>query len=485
MKGKHQVLKFLKFAKHLTMLMALRHTGCIGTVLLRSREGCIGTVFLWSREGSFVRLEDDNVQVNEVQNDVNQTEVEVNKVQENVTHTEKEVNEGQDSVTHTEVEVEVNETDVNANQTKVPVSVLNSEKSNEAMNDNEAGIYENCETEAVVDSDSSEDSMRDVHFEDNEEERVIGADDGFTMAGMGHNEAEVDSEFRAEDNAGDASGVADRADEEYESKELESDVENIDGNDETKTKYERSSRMKLKEIIEVILPPAYKPGPGRPKKLRRREPDEGRNPTKLSRHYPTTRCRYKHTKSTSCSTVPTKITTGQREREVTNGFTTVTEFPTRVTRASQNSQNSKGTTSKAHETSSNTMNNNKGRKKSNNIGPTIHEFARNVTVSQLVAQLSRVLEQLIKPKELHHQQLQIQKFTLCYNKLKPAPASSATIYINAKGPQQDQNKEGGYEMNELEGVVRVVRQLRTKMEKQYEDNDFICTWSHFYMYRQQ
>ncbi|KAJ1387225.1 hypothetical protein SESBI_40138 [Sesbania bispinosa] len=148
----------------------------------------------------------DNVQVNEVRNDVNQTEVE-----ENVTHTEKDVNEGDDNVTHTEVEVEVNETDVNVNQTEVPVSVPNFEMGNEAMNDNEAEIHENCETEAEVNSDSSEDSMRDVHFEGGEEERAIGADDGFTMVGMGHDEAEVDSDIRAEDNAGDASGVVDRA----------------------------------------------------------------------------------------------------------------------------------------------------------------------------------------------------------------------------------------------------------------------------------
>ncbi|KAJ1392282.1 hypothetical protein SESBI_35926 [Sesbania bispinosa] len=201
---------------------------------------------------------EENVQVNEVQNDVNQTEVEVNKVQENVTHTEVEVNEVQDNVTYTEVEVEVNETYDNGNQTKVPVSVPNSKMGNKAMNDNEAEIHENCETEAVVDSDSSENSMRDVHFEDDEEERAIGADDGFRMAGMGHNEAEIDSDTRAEDNACDASGVDDKAgDNTHRSsfnvgdargttnvgnfvppdvanthnidKEYESDVENIDG----------------------------------------------------------------------------------------------------------------------------------------------------------------------------------------------------------------------------------------------------------------
>ncbi|KAJ1376008.1 hypothetical protein SESBI_50402 [Sesbania bispinosa] len=175
--------------------------------------------------------------VNEVENDVNQTVVEEN-------------------VTHTEVEVEVNETDVNMNQIEVPGSVPNSEMGNEGMNDNEAGIHENCENEAEVDRDSSDDSMRDVHFEDDEEERAIGADDGFTMGGMDHNEPEVENDDRAEDNAGDASGVADRAgdntqrtfvppevadmhniDEEYESEELESDVESIDGDVETITKY--------------------------------------------------------------------------------------------------------------------------------------------------------------------------------------------------------------------------------------------------------
>ena len=42
---------------------------------------------------------------------------------------------------------------------------------------------------------------------------------------------------------------------------------------------------------DPILPPQYKRGPGRPKKLRRREPDEDANPTKLRRTHTQNQCR--------------------------------------------------------------------------------------------------------------------------------------------------------------------------------------------------
>lgn len=44
-----------------------------------------------------------------------------------------------------------------------------------------------------------------------------------------------------------------------------------------------------------ILPPMFKQGPGRPKRLRRRELDEPPNPTKLRRSHTTNKCRRCHT----------------------------------------------------------------------------------------------------------------------------------------------------------------------------------------------
>lgn len=41
---------------------------------------------------------------------------------------------------------------------------------------------------------------------------------------------------------------------------------------------------------EPILPPVFKVGPGRPKKLRRREPDEDPNPSKLKRSHTSNKC---------------------------------------------------------------------------------------------------------------------------------------------------------------------------------------------------
>ncbi|KAJ1412172.1 hypothetical protein SESBI_20648 [Sesbania bispinosa] len=289
---------------------------------------------------------DYNVQVNEVQNDVNQTEVE-----ENVTHTEKDVNEGNDNVTHTEVEVEVNETNVNVNQTKVPISVPNFEMGNGAMNDNEAEIHENCETEAEVDSDSSEDSMRDVHFEDSEEERAIGADDGFTMAGMGHNEVEVDSDSRAEDNAGDASGVADMAGDNTQRTVQAHKINHLFNSP-------NKDHNRIYRLMAIIYSPKGK----------------GSNQWVHNNHkIPNQELQELHRIPKNLRVQPAKFMRHQRKHV---------------------NQNRKGVTESEIAGSSKSQPTTKRvRKKSNNIGPTIPEFARNMIVSQLVAQMSRVWEQ--------------------------------------------------------------------------------------------
>ncbi|KAJ1420616.1 hypothetical protein SESBI_14189 [Sesbania bispinosa] len=160
-------------------------------------------------------------------------------------------------------DLEVNEVHANENQTKVPVSVLNYEMSSEGMDDIDMENDENGETELEVDSDYSEDSMKGVQFDDNEEERSIGANDWFRMPEMGQVETDLnenvmnmkvkhgcnvmshvkknlggnkdyDNAQRKFSNVGETSGVVGRdvaninnMEEEYESEEFDSDVDNI------------------------------------------------------------------------------------------------------------------------------------------------------------------------------------------------------------------------------------------------------------------
>ncbi|KAJ1388797.1 hypothetical protein SESBI_38781, partial [Sesbania bispinosa] len=119
-----------------------------------------------------------------------------------------------------------------------------------------------------VDNDYSEDSVRDVHFDDSEKERAIGAGDGFSIPEVGQAEADLNERVRNAQNhagyAGERSGVASgngnanvggfappdvanmhNMEEEYESEELGSDVESIDGNEETRNKYERYQKADM------------------------------------------------------------------------------------------------------------------------------------------------------------------------------------------------------------------------------------------------
>ncbi|KAJ1430023.1 hypothetical protein SESBI_08093 [Sesbania bispinosa] len=214
---------------------------------------------------------------------------------------------------------------------------------------------------------------------------------------------------------------------------------------------------------ELILPPAYKPSAGRPKKLRRREPDESQNPTRLRRVGNTTRCgrcqNLGHN-SRSCTEPPVNPAPEPQNpnEDVVNGAATETgtqqtpqattnedgaqgagsqvgtqqshqatgkrhkahpsqhdKGKSKITYASQQSQTSQGTTrvtrnsQKSQQTqlpndtgAGSSKAKNKGKKKSLTPGPVIPEFARNMSVGQLLTQLTRVwemLRQLPQPKQ--------------------------------------------------------------------------------------
>ncbi|KAJ1390110.1 Transposase, MuDR, plant [Sesbania bispinosa] len=220
---------------------------------------------------------------------------------------------------------------------------------------------------------------------------------------------------------------------------------------------------------ELILPPAYKPSTGRPKKLRRREPDESQNPTRLRRGGNTTRCgrcqNLGHN-SRNCTTphVNPAPEPQNPNEDVVNGAATETgtqqtpqatanedgaqgagsqvgtqqshqatgkrhkahpsqhdKGKSKITYASQQSQTSQGITrvtrnsQKSQQTqlpndtgagSSKAKNKRKadsqpkkgahthkrGKKKSLTPGPVIPEFARNMSIGQLLTQLTRVWE---------------------------------------------------------------------------------------------
>ncbi|KAJ1386596.1 hypothetical protein SESBI_40646 [Sesbania bispinosa] len=206
--------------------------------------------------------------------------------------------------------------------------------------------------ETYAGNDSSDDSLRGVHFEDSEEERALGADDGFMHPEVGQAEAELNDKVRMmkekkggnigspdRETVGETSGRGGRGrrggrvgvehrgqndggnvetfappdmenmhimEEDYETEELHSDAESSDRDGGPKPRWYKRTAYELTcgQVIapingeqlwpktggEPILPPAYKPSAGRPKKLRRREPDESQNPTRLRRGGNTTRC---------------------------------------------------------------------------------------------------------------------------------------------------------------------------------------------------
>ncbi|KAJ1413118.1 hypothetical protein SESBI_19877 [Sesbania bispinosa] len=106
--------------------------------------------------------------------------------------------------------------------------------------------------EAEDDSDGSVDSMRGVHFDDSEEERALGADDGFNHAEAELNEkgetSGVDRDGGIEGSRGNVDGFTPAnvqnmyiMDEEYESDELLSGAETSDG--EARPKYLRCKQL--------------------------------------------------------------------------------------------------------------------------------------------------------------------------------------------------------------------------------------------------
>ncbi|KAJ1376729.1 putative radical SAM protein [Sesbania bispinosa] len=73
------------------------------------------------------------------------------------------------------------------------------DKVNEVVNDMQAehgsDVPNIVEVEAEAESDASEQSIRDVHFDDSEEERALGADDGFNYGDVGQSEEELNEKL--------------------------------------------------------------------------------------------------------------------------------------------------------------------------------------------------------------------------------------------------------------------------------------------------
>ncbi|KAJ1380571.1 hypothetical protein SESBI_45910 [Sesbania bispinosa] len=191
----------------------------------------------------------------------------------------------------------------------------------------------------VVGPRSSEDSLRDVHFEDSEEERALNADDGFMHDGVDQAEVELNEKKRGRgsgqnggtqrQNIGETSGVQNvrinvgdfappdlenmhTMEEEYYNEELLNGVEYSDGEAYDLCYRQLTTPISGEQLWpkiggELILLPIYKSSAGRPKKLHRRNPDEPQNPTKLKRGGTTTRCigcqKLCHN-SRSCTTPP-------------------------------------------------------------------------------------------------------------------------------------------------------------------------------------
>ncbi|KAJ1441252.1 hypothetical protein SESBI_01390 [Sesbania bispinosa] len=239
--------------------------------------------------------------------------------------------------------------------------VRDAEAQNVEYDEVEPDIMQNMPNtkETVAGSESSDDSERGVHFEDSEEERALGADDSFMHPEVGQIEAELNDKVRMmkEKQAGGRGGISKRGgrgggqnrgqnyggnaegfappdmenmhimEEDYETEELHNDAEFSDGEGGTKPRFYKRTNYELcyGQVIapingaklwpktggELILPPSYKPSAGTPKKLRRREPDEPQNPTRLRRGGNTTRCggcqNLGHN-SRSCTTPPVNPT---------------------------------------------------------------------------------------------------------------------------------------------------------------------------------
>ncbi|KAJ1386164.1 hypothetical protein SESBI_41082 [Sesbania bispinosa] len=355
-----------------------------------------------------------------------------------------------------------------------------------------------------AESDTSEDSVRGIHFDDSEEERVIDTDDGFRHDVVGEAETELNerlnnmnrqagsninaggsdsgqNEGRRSRQRGEPSGSRQHGEpsvvglvapevanmhtmeEEYDSEELLSGAENsdIEGDGKPRSCYElcygeviapiNGQQLWPKTGGEIILPPTYKPGAGRPKKLRRREPDEANNSTRYKRSHTTlrcSRCQELGHNSRSCKAPPvnpspaaesetTNIGTQQSQQaqqttQTAQGKGKSTSQPqlsqqsqgrshhTMVTRSSQNSQQrttggastSKNNTKKrktmtksSNDTTKGATQWKRGKKKSVPPGPAIPDFARNMKNTEPVLLHSQEKYQL-KKKHMKHTLIQ-------------------------------------------------------------------------------
>ncbi|KAJ1410545.1 hypothetical protein SESBI_21859 [Sesbania bispinosa] len=317
------------------------------------------------------------------------------------------------------------------------------------------GVEPNVDPEGV-DSDCSEDSVRDVHFDDSEEERAIGADDGFSMPEVGQVEADLNERVRNAQNdagyAGERSGVASgngnanvggfAPPDVANMHNMEgNDVESLDGNEETRNNWDTIAEAVHSHQcsqLSKIMTQGMKMDQHRElrhkfSKLKTAHRDlqldhnrvhlvEGNqmsanNPNReqTSKAKSKQPAATKHTQKTKKSQVKDKGKQPMCSQQSQNSQAT-----TRVTRSALASQKSNETSGKTATTSTSKANTNKrksdnqqpkphaqskkpvstggsttkrGRKKSNQTGPAIPEFARNMTVGQLVREMSRVWEQ--------------------------------------------------------------------------------------------
>ncbi|KAJ1376302.1 hypothetical protein SESBI_50076 [Sesbania bispinosa] len=353
------------------------------------------------------------------------------------------------------VDFNVDET-VNVNE-EVPDDVIGSEglKDGEAFNVNdEVPVNVNVNEEVPVDvdngqvydeaeddSDGSVDSMRGVHFDDSEEERALGADDGFNHADVGHAEAElnekgetsgVDRDGGIEGSRGNVDGFTPAnvqnmyiMDEEYESDELLSGAETSDG--EARPKYPRCKQLGHNSRSCKSPPPVNEDDVTEDTAARTQQSQHVSAPGTQQSQYvsasstqQSTQTRGKSRASTNTqqnkgkSKVASSSQQSKGKTKVGNnsqqskGKSKMSQGTSRVTRSSQKSQQSgdtgagssrantnkrkDGPAAKKGTTSVDKEGNQwkRGKKKSLPTGPVIPEFARHMSVGQLVTQLSQI-----------------------------------------------------------------------------------------------
>ncbi|WJX71149.1 hypothetical protein P8452_55173 [Trifolium repens] len=186
--------------------------------------------------------------------------------------------------------------------------------------------------------DGSEDEAAGIHFDDSEDERAVGLDDGFDVdleppppppmvdVGCSRN---IRTKTVAKRNTPKKVNVIETGvdvvddvemEKTYESDELNSsDPDAEEGNKGTSFPVSAINGQDMwpspSVAVEEMLPPAYKRGPGRPKKLRVRAPHEDPSKRKTKTTYQCTRCGAEGHKCTTCKAVEVNPDAAKRKRK--------------------------------------------------------------------------------------------------------------------------------------------------------------------------